>query len=111
WLQPGGHADGDANLALVAWREATEETGIDGLTVSAAPIDVDIHEVRFPDADPHLHLDVRFLVVAPPDAMPDGNHESEALRWVRVDELDGLDADESLCRLARKGLEVAAVYK
>ena len=33
WLQPGGHADGDANLAGVALREATEETGIEGLRV------------------------------------------------------------------------------
>ena len=30
WLQPGGHADGDGNLARVALREAEEETGIDG---------------------------------------------------------------------------------
>ena len=28
WLQPGGHADGDADLARVALREAAEETGI-----------------------------------------------------------------------------------
>ena len=28
WLQPGGHADGQADLGEVAWREATEETGI-----------------------------------------------------------------------------------
>ena len=26
WLQPGGHADGDLDLAAVALREATEET-------------------------------------------------------------------------------------
>src|SRR5436189_5059843 len=29
WLQPGGHADGQADLSAVALREATEETGID----------------------------------------------------------------------------------
>src|SRR5690606_11839088 len=28
WLQPGGHADGDTDIAAVAWREATEETGL-----------------------------------------------------------------------------------
>src|SRR6185312_8904963 len=28
WLQPGGHADGDADLARVALREAQEDTGI-----------------------------------------------------------------------------------
>ena len=31
WLQPGGHADGVADLAEVALTEATEETGIEGL--------------------------------------------------------------------------------
>ena len=34
WLQPGGHADGDGDLARVALREATEETGIAGLRIS-----------------------------------------------------------------------------
>ena len=48
WLQPGGHADGDMNLANVAWREATEETGIDGLRVVTPAIDVDIHRVDPP---------------------------------------------------------------
>ena len=43
WLQPGGHADGEANLALVAWLEATEETGLTGLRVIEPAIDVDIH--------------------------------------------------------------------
>ena len=82
WLQPGGHADGDANLAAVARREAEEETGIAGLAVVVPAIDLDIHRVAFPGEEPHLHLDVRFLVVAPEGAEPSGNHESEALRWV-----------------------------
>lgn len=107
WLQPGGHADGDANLAAVALREATEETGIVGLRVWSEPIDVDIHEVRFPDAPPHLHLDVRFLVVAPSDAVLAGNHESEAVRWIELTELDAVDADESLRRLSSKALRLA----
>jgi len=33
WFQPGGHADGQADLAAVALREAEEETGITGLEV------------------------------------------------------------------------------
>ena len=46
WLQPGGHADGDANLAAVALREATEETGIEGLRIWPQPLHLDIHEVE-----------------------------------------------------------------
>ena len=104
WLQPGGHVDGDPDLAAGAWREATEETGILGLEVLVPPVDLDIHEVRPPAEPPHLHLDVRFAVVAPPGSSPVGNHESEALRWVGVDELPSLGADPGLVRLAERGL-------
>jgi 8-oxo-dGTP pyrophosphatase MutT (NUDIX family) len=100
WLQPGGHADGDHNLAAVALREATEETGIAGLRVDPVPLDLDVHEVCPPGEDPHLHLDVRYLVVAPPGAALVANHESEALRWVRWDELRNHDVDAGLLRLA-----------
>ena len=110
WFQPGGHADGDANLAAVALREASEETGIAGLRVALPAIDVDVHEVRPPAEVPHLHLDVRFLVVAPPSAHEEGNEESLALRWVTVSDLDGLDPpiDPSTRRLVIRGLAVAA---
>jgi 8-oxo-dGTP pyrophosphatase MutT (NUDIX family) len=104
WLQPGGHADGDANLAGVARREAQEETGIDGLVVITPPVDLDVHRVAFPNEVPHLHLDCRFVVVAPVGAMVRGNHESESLRWVTVDELADLDADPGTVRMARRGL-------
>lgn len=104
WLQPGGHADGDANLAAVALREATEETGIEGLSIVLEPIDLDIHRFRAAGEQDHDHLDVRFLVLAPPDAAPTANHESEGLRWVSVDELAELGADPGTMRMARAGL-------
>lgn len=105
WLQPGGHADGEADLARTAWREAREETGIPGLRVVLPAVDLDVHEVRPPGESAHLHLDVRHVLVAPDGATAVGNHESEALRWVGLDELDGLGADEGLRRLARSGFE------
>lgn len=107
WVQPGGHADGDANLAGVALREATEETGIHGLRVWPVAIDLDIHEVDPPKATPHLHYDVRFVVLAPEGAEIDANHESQDQRWVRPDELAALGADAGLQRLALAGLELA----
>lgn len=106
WLQPGGHADGDAALAHVAWREATEETGIEGLAVVVPAVHVDVHEVRPPHEDPHLHLDVRFVVLAPPGAEARGNHESEELRWVRTEDLPSLGADDGLVALAARAVEV-----
>ena len=104
WLQPGGHADGDGNLAHVALREATEETGIEGLRVVTPAIDLDIHEVRPPAEDAHLHHDVRFLVIAPVGAAPVGNHESEALRWVDPGRLDEYELDDGTHRMIQAGL-------
>jgi 8-oxo-dGTP pyrophosphatase MutT (NUDIX family) len=106
WLQPGGHADGDANLAHVSLREAIEETGIEGLRVVTPAIDLDVHVFhhatgREPD---HLHLDVRHLVLASPGVQAPGNHESEGIRWVAPDELARLEPEPGLARLAQAGL-------
>jgi len=100
WVQPGGHADGDTNLAAVAQREASEETGINGLRVWPIPIDLDIHEVKPPKEDPHFHHDVRFLVVAPPNAEFVGNHESLDHRWIALDSVASMDVDPGVVRLA-----------
>lgn len=106
WLQPGGHADGDGNLAHVALREAEEETGIAGLSVVRPAVDLDVHVFHNaagtePD---HLHLDVRHLVLAPPGAVAVGNHESEGLAWVRLDELGRYDVDPGTLRMAGAAL-------
>ena len=106
WLQPGGHADGDHELAGVALKEASEETGIVGLRVLVPAVDLDVHEVDHGDAlGLHLHLDLRFVVVAPADATIVGNHESLDLRWVDMDELTELADEDGLLRLARVGLD------
>ena len=107
WLQPGGHADGDDDLARVALREATEETGISGLEVVTPAIDLDVHRVDPPAEDAHLHLDVRFLVLAPRGAALRPNHESESIRWVEVTDLAELGCDVGLRRMADRGLALA----
>jgi 8-oxo-dGTP pyrophosphatase MutT (NUDIX family) len=104
WLQPGGHADGDGALPGVALREATEETGIAGLRVAAPAIDLDVHLIPAGKDPAHLHLDSRYLVLAPVGAVASGNHESHDLRWAGIDELDALDLDEGTVRLAERAL-------
>ena len=107
WLQPGGHADGEANLARVALKEATEETGIEGLEIVDPAVDLDIHNVAPEGEEPHLHYDVRFLVFAPEGAEPQGNHESQDICWVGFDELDQYDLDEGHHRLITAARAVA----
>ena len=107
WLQPGGHADGEANLARVALKEATEETGIEGLQIVDPAIDIDIHRVEPGDMEPHDHYDVRFLVFAPVGAQPVSNHESQDIRWVPVDQLDDYDLDVGHLRLITAARAVA----
>ncbi|MEM6795402.1 MAG: NUDIX hydrolase [Acidobacteriota bacterium] len=101
WLQPGGHCDGDANVLGVAFREAREETGLDALAIDPRVLDLDIHEIPARPGEPaHLHLDTRFLVIAPRDARPRRNEESNELRWFTPQEALAV-ADDSLARLVR----------
>jgi len=108
WLQLGGHSDGDADTARVALREATEESGIAGLTLAALdgviqPLDLDAHEIPARKDEPaHIHYDVRFIVVAPPNATTAISEESIALRWFDSAAPLTVDHDESVERLQRK---------
>ena len=106
WLQLGGHADGDPDLAAVALREAGEESGLTGLQVERAVFDLDRHWIpeRATEAG-HWHYDVRFVVHATHDDRFVVSDESHALAWRGVDGLaEDPDVDESLRRMARRWL-------
>ncbi len=106
WLQPGGHADGDTDLARVALREAQEETGVIDLRVEGGIFDIDRHRIPVRANEPeHWHYDVRYVVRAGGDDRFVINEESQALAWRSVIEVaaeSGFDA--SLRRMARKWL-------
>ncbi|MFJ7292223.1 NUDIX hydrolase [Streptomyces collinus] len=97
WLQMGGHCEpGDATLAAAALREATEESGVSGLSLlPGGPVRLDRHPIPPPC---HCHFDVQYAVVAPPDAAHTISDESLDVRWFGYDEVPGV-ADASVLRL------------
>ncbi len=101
WFQFGGHCEpGDQTLAAAALREATEESGVADLLMSATPVQLNEHEVPFcgPDGGVH-HLDVRFVAVAPEGAEHAMSDESLDVRWWPADSLP--DPEPGLVELVR----------
>ena len=107
WLQLGGHADGDRDLAQVALREAQEESGLEGLRVERGVFDIDRHWIpERADVAGHWHYDARYVVHVGDDEGYVVGDESLDLAWrdiagIAADD----DADASLRRLARKWLQ------
>ncbi|MFI1417146.1 NUDIX hydrolase [Streptomyces sp. NPDC020731] len=95
WLQMGGHCEpGDVSLAAAALREATEESGIAGLSLApGGPVRLDRHHT--PCA---WHLDVQYAALAPSGAVEAISDESLDLRWFPYDEVADV-ADTSVTRL------------
>ncbi|MFE4582464.1 NUDIX hydrolase [Streptomyces chartreusis] len=95
WLQMGGHCEpADETLAAAALREATEESGVTGLSLLAGgPVRLDRHHT--PCA---WHLDVQYAALAPAGAVEAISDESLDLRWFAYDEVADV-ADESVLRL------------
>jgi 8-oxo-dGTP pyrophosphatase MutT (NUDIX family) len=107
WFQFGGHLEADdASLLAAATREATEESGLDGLALLPVPVQLSEHPVPFcaPAGGVH-HLDVRYAAVAPAEAAHAVSAESLDVRWWPADHLPDPDPDlVELVRLARARL-------
>ena len=106
WFQPGGHADGDADIVRVALRETSEETGIDLSEIKLLDMnvfDVDIHSIPAMGNEPqHYHIDIRFLVEIDDSIDVPGNDESHQVLWVSLYEVARYNNNRSTYRMLEK---------
>lgn len=100
WSWTGGHADGEADMAAVALKEAREETGLSDLKLPVSPplsletLAVNGHVKRGRYVHSHLHLNLTYLIEAdesaPIRAKPD---ENSGVRWLSLAEAVTLPAE------------------
>jgi 8-oxo-dGTP pyrophosphatase MutT (NUDIX family) len=101
WLQPGGHIEPDERPEDAAVRETIEETAVAVRHPVTGP--VVLHLDEHPGPDGHVHLDLRYLLLADTDAPPVGSGETTGtgpgptLRWEDTDGVTA-NADPSLAR-------------
>ena len=103
WFQPGGHADGETDISIVATNEAQEETGLVAKLIDNQIFDIDIHEIPARKSDPaHLHYDIRFLVEADMADQIQQNHETKAICWIELDQIHTFNNSSSIMRMVEK---------
>jgi 8-oxo-dGTP pyrophosphatase MutT (NUDIX family) len=104
WLQPGGHADGDQNVAGVALREAQEETGLKTLALVTKNIfDIDIHLIPArKDFPQHHHCDIRYLIQGAPEESVIVSEESHDVKWVKLSDIERYTTEPSILRMREK---------
>ena len=106
WFQPGGHADGHADILAVALRETSEETGLDPAAIrllSSEVFDIDIHAIPpIGDEPAHEHIDIRFLVEIDSDLHIAGNDESHQVTWVPLYRVSSFNNNRSTYRMVEK---------
>mgnify|MGYP003574697646 CR=1 FL=1 len=106
WFQPGGHADGDADILRVALRETSEETGLEPShirLINGEIFDVDVHAIPASQRGPyHEHYDIRFLVEMDDDLDIPGNDESHEILWVPLWKVARFNNNRSTHRMVEK---------
>jgi 8-oxo-dGTP pyrophosphatase MutT (NUDIX family) len=101
WLQPGGHIEPGEAPERAAIRETVEETGVAVRHPEGGP--QVLHLDEHPGPDGHVHLDLRYLLLADRSEAPiargetTGDGPGPTLRWATGTEAAAL-GDDSLGR-------------
>ncbi len=102
WVQLGGHCEeSDPDIVAAALREATEESGIQGLRIDTDLATIHVHPITCSLGVPTRHLDLQFIAYAPADAVIEISDESLDLRWWDVNHLPE-GTDSALAALVRR---------
>jgi 8-oxo-dGTP pyrophosphatase MutT (NUDIX family) len=115
WMQVGGHSEeaDEGDIAATALREAKEETGLEVEHFTGSPLlfDLDIHTIPARPTEPeHLHLDLRFLVLAKTENIILDPNESGDVRWFSWSEALAILSNDLGCqRLFKKAEQLAKV--
>jgi 8-oxo-dGTP pyrophosphatase MutT (NUDIX family) len=107
WVQLGGHCeDDDGDIVAAALREATEESGVDGLRIEPDLVAIHVHALTCSLGVPTRHLDLQFLAHAPAGAQIAVSDESVDLRWWPTDGLPA-SSDEALAYLVDRAVHTS----
>ena len=109
WAWVGGHADGDADLRNVAFKEAFEETGLETLKLlQEEPLGIEIltvdpHIKRNKFVSSHLHLDVCFLFEADEkEKIRIKEDENSDIGWINFTDIDEKVKEEKMKPIYKK---------
>jgi 8-oxo-dGTP pyrophosphatase MutT (NUDIX family) len=87
WVLPGGAVEPDEHPAAAVVRESREETGIDVRPLAVVAVDGGPgHHIRYPNGDEVSYVTTVFRCVPTGGRLDDSGAETEALRWVPIDE-------------------------
>ena len=102
WVQLGGHCeDADDDIVAAALREATEESGVDGLRIAPDLVALHVQPVTCSLGVPTRHLDLQFVAQAPAEAQIAVSDESVDFRWWPIDALP-TNSDHALAYLVAR---------